>query len=219
MPLQWIYQVRGRLRPRLDAGLAHDLAGLVRNAEGTTNALVLPRTGHALPRHLPYAFAQAISPHAAVEGPAFGPRLAYDGSRFDGISGAQVRDGELLLGLQAEGLEREANLGLDGTSPGPGSSRLATLLDFFTLVLFGPKGEVVGRIRTHLHSFGHPLMRCADGRIRIVHASGLRRSGGPADTLPELIPDWCIELGGDECAADLDEGKLALWFRSLHVES
>lgn len=218
MPQQWLYQVRGRLRDRLDPALARDLEGLVRNAGGGTNALVLPRSGHPLPRHMPYAFAEGIPDGLPVLGPGFGTRLSYDGSRFDGLTGAEIRDGELLLGLRAVGLEREVGLGLDGMSSGRAVTGLDALLDFISRVLSGPGGEVVGRILTDGHAFGHPLVRCLDGRVRIAHASGWREGAAPAALLPPVIPPWCVE-GEDGWVADLDEDRLLRWFAGLRVEA
>ena len=217
MPNQWLYQVRGRLRPRLDVGLGRDLEGLVRNAGGETNSLALPRTDHPLPRHLPYAFAEGIPPAHVIPGPAFGPRLAYDGSRFDGLSGAEIRDGELLLGLRAIGLEREVGVGIDGIG-GAALTGIEALLDFLTRVLGGPEGEVVGRMLNEYHVFGHPLVRCADGRIRLVHVSGMRRDGGPGHTLPREIPAWCVEAR-EGWVGDLDEDALLGWFREGAIEA
>jgi hypothetical protein len=74
----------------------------------------------------------------------------------------------------------------------------------------------VGRMLNQRHGFGHPVMRCADDRIRIVHVSAVRRNGGVANTLPAEIPAWCA-VPYDDFVGDLDEDALGRWFASLEI--
>ena len=210
MSTGWNYQVRARLRADLDERLLADLEGLIGNAGGGPDALALPRSRHPLPVYLPYAFAMPLEDDTFLAGPAFGPGFAYDGTRFEGLSGARIDGGLLRLGVRAVGLEREVTdgLGADGIDLAP--SRLSALVDFLSRVTDGPSGEVLGRINNDYHTFGHPLLRCRDGRVRLLHTMGLPGPGRHAVPLPELIPHFAVEVR-DEAVADLDEDALARW--------
>lgn len=215
MPARWNIQVRARVRADLDDRLRHDLHGLVgASGAGTRTALVLPRSGHPLPLHVPNLFGHALIDDRTLEGPAFGPGVHYDGSRFDGLAGARIVAGELCVGVVADGLEFDVSDGMDGLPYVPGVNRLAAFVDFLTVVSEGPVGEVVGRINNDHHRYGHPMIRCDDGRVRVVHVSGLPSPGELVLLLPPILPVGDIQKR-DSSMADLDEGAFELSVRAL----
>ncbi len=200
----WNIQVRARLRARLDPRLASDLRALL----GDPAEPGAHRAAHPLTRYMPDAFASPLADDGCLAGPGFGPGLAYDGSRFAGLRGAGVVEGFLLLGVRARGLEREMVDVRGGQEIGLGPSGLTALVDFLTRVTEGPRGEVVGRMGTDRHSHGCPVLRCGDGRVRLVHTMGHAGHGGRP--LPDLIPVAYVEAR-DEAVADLDEDGLRGW--------
>lgn len=201
----WNIQVRARLRTRLDPRLMADLRALLEGSAGTPGS---GRPAHPLTAYLPDAFACPLQDDACLSGPGFGMGLAYDGSRFSGLRGAQVVGGCLLLGVRARGLEREIVDARTGAEIGLGPSGLAALVDFLTRITDGPRGEVVGRMGTDRHAYGSPVMRCGDGRVRLVHTMG--QAGPRGRPLPALIPVTYVEAR-DAAVADLDEDGLRDW--------
>jgi hypothetical protein len=170
MSTDWYYRFRAALRPDLKN---LDLDELVERAPGEL-------AGIDFPTHLWINDTDAVSP-------VIGPHTSCDGSRFRGHAGAFTEDGELLLGIWCQNLEREV------ADPGDefreGLTGLGLLLGFLTWATVGPPGEIVGCIASQRTHFWHadPLVRCPDGRIRVADTEPRYRDGCHDGAEPTVV--------------------------------
>jgi len=130
--------------------------------------------------------------------PGLGPFASYDTSRFEGIEGISTDDGEIRLGICTQNLGREPFEDDEGLTQDAEGTRLDLLLSFLAWATIGAAGQVVGCIAHEGTEYGHahPLVRCADGRIRVAVTEPRPHAGHwiwmhdtPEEALvPEVIP-------------------------------
>jgi len=168
MSTDWYYRFRSKLRPELTS---LDLDEIVERAPGALGQVDIPT-------HL------MINDDDAP-GPVMGPGTRHDAARFAGFAGAMSEAGELRLAIWCQNLERAPGEGAEGLTELGAGTRLDVLLGFLSWASVGPAGEVTGCIASEHTYLGHadPLVRCADGRIRL------------AETEPRHVEAW---LGQDE---------------------
>ncbi|GJD87772.1 hypothetical protein BHAOGJBA_1277 [Methylobacterium hispanicum] len=96
----------------------------------------------------------------------FGEGTTFDAEYLDIPPGAEVFDGMLRILTSAQNLEREIGDDEGIVRPGTQLDELTGTLD---RLLDGPRGEVVGWIRSEHHDWfhAHPLIRGRSGRIRM----------------------------------------------------
>jgi hypothetical protein len=140
-----------------------------------------------------------------------GPHLDYDWSRILRFDGVSVRDDELCLNVFDSNLEREPFEDRDGITEGATGTRLDQLLRFLTWATVGPEGEVVGCMTNeHMEGHAHPLVRCGDGRIRVVTTGKAHDDGWFSPVIevaevPALLPcDLIGEVGGAWARLDFE---------------
>lgn len=102
--------------------------------------------------------------------PYFGPSTEYDGPDFD-FEGLEIADGILKIGVFASNLRRPQNDEPDDIQGPPGLTRLEFLFAFLSRTTTGEPGEVQGTYGDEYGDYhhGHPIIRCADGRIRVLY--------------------------------------------------
>ena len=140
--------------------------------------------------------------------PSFGDGFHHDGSRFAEARGIVVQNGEILLGLLDHDLQRPV-VDADGQR----KFGLVVLTEVLSWISDGPVGEIVGSIRSEFTEAGHayPMIRCADGRIRIVDtptvSAGQTAEGAIA--VPDIIPSELLTPGNEAHLATIDLEGLA----------
>lgn len=134
--------------------------------------------------------------------PHFGRATIYAGRDFEFL-GMDVSDRVLQIGVFAENLERADFEGDEAIT------KLERLLGFLSEVTEGEVGEVQGSFATEYDDadhHGHPILRCADGRLRVLRTEALHdydwyhgegdpreRYEGPLVTVSSHIPTHLAE--------------------------
>lgn len=109
--------------------------------------------------------------HNVSATPYFGKSTEYEGPSFS-FKGMDVSGGILRIGVFVSNILRAENYyeEEDGIQGPQARSRLDVLLEFLSTMTSGDPGEIQGSFGSEscAYGHGHPIIRCADGRLRVL---------------------------------------------------
>jgi hypothetical protein len=109
--------------------------------------------------------------------PVLGPSITCDGLNFDDCGGLEISDGILSVGMFATNLDWDVDPVPDHLRPSSRLSRLDVLLDLLSRLTEGEPGEIQGVFESEYgyYDHAHPMVRCADGLVRVLKTEHVPR--------------------------------------------
>jgi hypothetical protein len=163
----------------------------------------------------------------STEYPSFGRGTSYEAS-FP-VWGIGIANGILSIGVFAANLERTADEDdVDDRGKPIVGTRLERILSFLSEVTTGQVGEIQGAYSVEGWGFdihAHPVIRCADGRLRVARTPPTRDDLGSwyqpeeeaMSLIPTLLPTDLVTSGFKGAFLDLDLAVLRKRFPATAV--